>query len=187
MNGARWHSICRAGWTCQKLGAALWLFACGACGPRPPALQNPGASSVNIATAARAQQPVPTTSAHWEGMAALSGMQTAGPAFSSRGHFVDGRPATVLVNAAAAAPYLARHPEGRFPAGAVLVERLAAGRTERGALLAMIKRAPGSFEAGGDWEYLVAQSDGAVEDRGSLVLCARCHAEAPSDWVFGVP
>jgi hypothetical protein len=118
-------------------------------------------------------------------MAALAGMHTAGPTFVSRGHFVDARPATVLVNAAAAGPYAARHPQGRFPVGAMLVEKLTGQRADQGALFAMIKREPGTFEAGGDWEYVAAQPDGAVEDRGSLAICARCHAEAPSDWVFG--
>lgn len=49
----------------------------------------------------------------------------------------------------------------------------------------MVKRAPGYNPSGGDWEYLVVAPDGRVEDRGQVALCARCHAEAPHDFLFG--
>jgi hypothetical protein len=49
----------------------------------------------------------------------------------------------------------------------------------------MIKRAPGYDPPGGDWEFIVVSPDGHVEDRGPLPLCARCHAEAPRDHLFG--
>jgi len=39
----------------------------------------------------------------------------------------------------------------------------------------------------GRWEYLVAAPDGTIEARGALPLCARCHADAPADSLFGVP
>ena len=49
----------------------------------------------------------------------------------------------------------------------------------------MTKRAAGYDPGGGDWEYLVVVGSGHVEERGKLALCARCHAEAPHDRLFG--
>ena len=51
----------------------------------------------------------------------------------------------------------------------------------------MAKRPPGSDTAAGDWEYAVVTPTGDVETRGSLAPCVRCHAEAPSDRLFGPP
>jgi cytochrome c553 len=48
----------------------------------------------------------------------------------------------------------------------------------------MEKKAEGYFPAGGDWEYIVVARDGRIEARGQLATCARCHAEAPVDFVF---
>ncbi len=69
--------------------------------------------------------------------------------------------------------------------GTVLVE----GHTqvERGTqlgLFAMEKREDGYFLEGGNWEYVVVGREGMVEARGRLEMCARCHAEAPVDFVF---
>jgi hypothetical protein len=52
---------------------------------------------------------------------------------------------------------------------------------EPGSVFAMTKLAAGG------WEYVVVAPDGTVEDRGALPLCARCHADAPADSLFGVP
>jgi hypothetical protein len=35
-----------------------------------------------------------------------------------------------------------------------------------------------------DWEFLVLDSAGVIQEQGELPLCQRCHAEAP-DSVFG--
>jgi hypothetical protein len=40
-------------------------------------------------------------------------------------------------------------------------------------------------DADGSWEFLVATPEGALLP--SSPLCRRCHAEAPSDYVFGLP
>ncbi len=82
--------------------------------------------------------------------------------------------------------YPLRGPAGVAVAGTTLVERLfGAERADPVAYFVMIKQAPGYDPAGGDWEYLVVTPDGHVEDRGKLPLCARCHAEAPRDRLFG--
>jgi len=78
-------------------------------------------------------------------------------------------------------------PRSALAPGATLVERLfdPHGGAEPAAYFVMVKRAPGYDPAGGDWEYLVLGAAGRVEDRGKLPLCARCHAEAPHDRLFG--
>ena len=51
--------------------------------------------------------------------------------------------------------------------------------------------APGPVYAmhknGGAWNFLVASSEGQLEQRGDLDLCRRCHAEAVADSLFGPP
>lgn len=75
---------------------------------------------------------------------------------------------------------------GAAAPGATLVERLfPPGSTSPSAFFVMVKRPPGFDPAGGDWEYLVVTPSGQVEQRGVLPLCARCHAEAPRDRLFG--
>lgn len=92
--------------------------------------------------------------------------------------------ADVLAAAAGAYPMLG--PESRVPAGATLIERLyEPGGTKPVAYFAMVKRPTGFDAAGGDWEYLVLSATGQTEQRGALPLCARCHAEAPHDRLFG--
>jgi hypothetical protein len=82
--------------------------------------------------------------------------------------------------------YPLRGPATAAPAGAVLLERLfAVGGAQPLTYFAMIKRAPGYDPAGGDWEYMVLTPDGEIDARGRLPLCARCHAEAPHDHLFG--
>ena len=51
----------------------------------------------------------------------------------------------------------------------------------------MVKRAPGFYPEGGDWEYLIVDPNGSIERRGKLPLCARCHAESPHNFIFGGP
>jgi hypothetical protein len=91
--------------------------------------------------------------------------------------------------------------------GAALVQRLfAPGAAAPDVLFAMVRpgaAAPASPDAGLDaappgapplpaagssaidWEFLVLDPDGTVQQRGSLDACARCHAEAPHGGLFG--
>ena len=85
-----------------------------------------------------------------------------------------------------ASTYPALGPLRTITPGATLVERLfPRGAPEVAAYLAMTKRPPGYDLAGGDWEYLVLDATGRIEQRGRLPLCARCHADAPHDHLFG--
>ena len=48
----------------------------------------------------------------------------------------------------------------------------------------MVKRESGYYRSGGNWEYVVIERDGRVAARGRLEMCARCHAESETDFVF---
>lgn len=48
----------------------------------------------------------------------------------------------------------------------------------------MRRESVGYFPAGGDWQYAVFGPDGKLQKQGKLALCARCHAEAPRDFLF---
>jgi hypothetical protein len=79
------------------------------------------------------------------------------------------------------AAYRSLTPGLRLPAGTII----AAFHRNRvtgaaGSVYAMQKHPDGA------WEYVVIAPDGAIEARGTVPLCARCHAEAPADSVFGV-
>ena len=77
-----------------------------------------------------------------------------------------------------------------MPEGAVIVESLSrTGDPTRDTEThyVMRKREPGYFAEGGDWEYAVADAEGTVQARGRLKLCARCHAEAPREFLFEPP
>jgi len=72
------------------------------------------------------------------------------------------------------------------PEGTLIVERLfAPGAAAPLSFLVMVKPSAGPEPKGGDWDYLVVRPDGLVEDSGKIASCARCHAEAPYDGVFG--
>lgn len=100
-------------------------------------------------------------------------------------HFAGAHDAEVLANGNAVM-YPALGPSRTLPPGAVLIELdRPRGNDPVIAHLAMTKRAPGFDPTGGDWEYLVLDPTGNIEQRGILAACARCHAEAPHDHVFG--
>jgi hypothetical protein len=74
----------------------------------------------------------------------------------------------------------------KLPPGAIVVAaHYRTGHNEPVVFFAMIKQRSGFDPAGGDWEYLIIQPNGDIEQRGRLPLCGRCHAEAPRDSLFG--
>lgn len=98
--------------------------------------------------------------------------------------------ARVLVDRAAES--YGRRGRPAFPEGALIAEQLGPSEDGPPSLVYVMERgAPGSYPEGGDWSYGVLGADGTVQAFGKLPLCARCHAEAPSDHVFeriaGVP
>lgn len=53
-------------------------------------------------------------------------------------------------------------------------------RSQPGPIYVMEKR-------NGNWAFQVLGSDGRPTEHGPLTLCARCHAEAAADMLFGLP
>jgi hypothetical protein len=126
--------------------------------------------------------------APWERFGELATFQSMGPPFVSRGHFAGRWKVEVSANAAAADIYAKLTRSSQFPAGAVLAKKHAEKDTGApGPVFAMVKHEAGFFREGGDWEYVVTDPEGRIEDRGPLPTCARCHAEGAADWVFGLP
>lgn len=92
--------------------------------------------------------------------------------------------AEVLVNEAATG-YPELGPSRQPPVGAMFVEALyVPNRVDVATYFVMVKRAS---PTGSEWEYAVVSNTGMIERRGALTLCARCHAEAPHDHLFGRP
>lgn len=119
----------------------------------------------------------------WDLDAQLKALRPTGKRGRS-GHLTGEREADVLAGSAATYPALG--PGSRLEPGATLVERLfEPGGVTPTAYFVMVKRPPGFDPSGADWEYLVVTPGGAIEQRGPLPLCARCHAEAPNDRLFG--
>jgi len=158
------------------------LLACSPSAPAPLAVPpgaRPGASLPTAVTSA-----APTPPAPWELSAELSRMHPATSRAPSE-HLTGELDGEVFVNEAAGA-YPALGPRRELAPGATLVERhLERGSEKIAVYFAMVKRPAGYDPDGGDWEYLVVAADGQVEERGRLPLCARCHADAPHDHLFG--
>ena len=155
------------------------------CGPREPPLVNPGMSTVNRlgggpSTAAADGGPAPDPGID------LPSVRPVGKPFVSKGHFAGRWNAEVAVNETARSTYMNLGASSRFAVGSLLVKRHAAA-SGPGPIFAMAKRDPGFFPEGGDWEYVVIDATGRLEERGKLAVCARCHAEANADSIFGVP
>ena len=166
-----------------RLAVVIGLFA--GCGPREPALVNPGMSSVSP-TVERPTPKTPDASSKWEAMGEIAALAPVRGPFASRGHFAGHKKAEMRMNAVLEAVYGDLVSSSRFPIGSLLVEAHR-DASAAGPIFAMVKRDPGYFPDGGDWEYVVTDAEGWIEDRGALALCARCHAEAKADWVFSLP
>jgi hypothetical protein len=130
----------------------------------------------------------PTKAEIWEHFGRVGDLEVLG-SFPSRGHGTGRWEAELRGSQGTGAAMAALiGPTNRMPVGSVLVERHTQrqGGVDFG-LFAMQKREAGYFPAGGDWEFVVVGRDGRVEARGKLESCARCHAEAPVDFVFAPP
>ncbi|MEP7123297.1 MAG: hypothetical protein ABJE95_20390 [Byssovorax sp.] len=173
------------------MAAATLLTASAACTPTPPPIAL-GATADHAPRGIPPQASPPTESSPsaepppppWDLVAQLRRLHPASPRTPSE-HLNGQLDGEILADEGAAA-YPALGPLRPIPAGATLVERLyPRGAADVAATFAMVKRAPGYDPAGGDWEYLVVDGAGHLEQRGRLPLCARCHADAPHDHLFG--
>ncbi len=106
----------------------------------------------------------------------------------SHGHNPDRWMSTVRANPIAAPDYQHLHAGVVMSTGSILVEEHQTLSGDLGPVYAMVKRPPGFDASGNDWEYLVMDQQGRIQSRGSarsMSLCARCHAEAMTDHLFG--
>lgn len=98
-------------------------------------------------------------------------------------HPLGDRAATVRADATATG--YGKPGRNAMPVGAMVVEELATEPDGPPLLYyVMEKQAAGFYAEGGDWSYSVVSSDGMFRATGKLTLCARCHAEAPHDFLF---
>ena len=118
----------------------------------------------------------------------LHSVRPIGKSFLSRGHFAGQWTAEVSLNETARDAYANLAASTKFAVGSLLVKRHASTKDAGPATtFAMVKRDPGFFPHGGDWEYVVLDASERLEERGKIAACARCHAEGNADWVFGLP
>jgi hypothetical protein len=158
--------------------AASATFGCGpAQTPSPtPANTEPPANSAR-AHAAEARPQIRWT--RFDEVKAWSPVSTR--PFTSRGHGAGRYTVEVVVDAESRALYAALLPGTTLPDGSVLVALHHDPKLGRPGPIYVMEK------IGGAWEFLVVTADGKLERRGELELCRRCHAEAVSDHVFGLP
>lgn len=178
VHGGRRRAICLA-----TLGFAIGGAA--ACAKRVE-LGDVGTSHVAPEAPSGARSPKPEASGPWEHTRELAGLVAIDSrAIPSIGHHPPSWTGQVRVSPGAASLYRDPPPGSAYAEGTILTESHA---TLEGAALptyAMVKRESGFDGPGGDWEYLVLESDGSIVSRGVLQTCARCHADAPGDHAFG--
>lgn len=168
-----WHALA---------AAAGWLLAACSSG----AAWRPGTSEQPHVLTERQRTPSQASADPWAPMASVSSFPTADDRrLPSSGHNPPYWSGEVRVNPVLWATYPRLEPEKPAPEGAIALEfhHDLAGNAQQ--IYAMEKRAAGFDPGGGDWEYLVINPQGLVETRGILPFCARCHAEAPHDHLFG--
>lgn len=156
------------------------------CSPPEPLPLNPGRSQ----RLAGGPTTAPTASAapamKWERWEEMSRWRVAVPRAPSQ-HLAADREAETLVNDAALA-YPNIGPTQSVEPGAILMQRIFSPGGEIPELFfAMVRRAaPSSGDtSAASWDYVVITRDGLVAERGDVEVCARCHAEAPHNGLFG--
>ena len=113
----------------------------------------------------------------WEGYSEVLRSPALTPTpFISRGHQPE-QPVDLRVNDVARGSYAALVTDTVFPNGSLLAEL---SHTASGNGYVMRKSA-------GVWSYFELDAQGTVLASGTPPLCVGCHAQAPSDSVFGLP
>lgn len=156
-----------------RFAIGLWLWLWLGCSkapvpPAPPKSQPKPVAEKPIEHYERFEESMswPTSSEDW---------------FISEGHYAGTSEALVHVSPDAMPRYLSHTRGSSFEPGTtiVMLHRKRSNRTP-GPVHVMVRGQR-------DWDYLVLDAQGAVEQRGQLPLCQRCHSEAVSDSVFGAP
>jgi len=164
--------------------ATTGLFA--ACAPRGGDLGMPGVSDRTPDPAESRPAASGPSGEPWEHAAALASFPVIDDRkLPSRGHNPPYWSGMVRVSPSLDVAYRNLGPDTAITVGAIAVEQHQLSDGNPGPVFVMIKRDPGFDPRGGDWEYLVLDAAGKVESRGVQPLCARCHADAPYDHLFG--
>lgn len=159
--------------------AALALTACG---PRTDSL----GPMTGRTHGPRADAPVPTAApsstapTRWARWPDLPSYRLALPRSPSQ-HFAADHDAETLASPSASA-YPDLGPASSLPEGAVLVQKLYPTGATTPEVLFVMEKGPA-----GAWSFKVLDPAGIITDQGALDSCARCHAEAPHDSLFGRP
>ena len=101
--------------------------------------------------------------------------------FLSKGHYGGTSEGLVRVSPAALAAYRQLTLGAKLEAGTTLVMLHRSRATGKPGPIHVMRRDEQR------WEYWLLQPTGAIDTHGELPLCARCHADAPADSVFGPP
>jgi len=96
--------------------------------------------------------------------------------FTTRGH-LPAASVDVRANDTARAHYISLVADTVFPDGAMLAE-LSRNAADNGYVMR---------KDAGVWSYFELDAGGTVLASGALPLCVGCHAQAPSDHIFGLP
>jgi hypothetical protein len=171
--------------TDRRATLAVVLVAAAACSPASDALTpSPGRSSRPPGGPTAAPSTGPEAPVRWERWGELASWRVAIERSPSQHLAVDHEADTLTNEAAAAYPGLG--PARRLGVGAVLAQRLyAPGAAAPDVVFVMERRVMTDETNGAGWEYLMLDSQGFITERGALESCARCHAEAPHDGLFG--
>ncbi len=148
----------------------------------------PGLSDAPMLTPSTNASAKGPAAGRWEHFNELGSMRLLAPTFPSRGHGTGELNAELRANDTAAAAIENLQPGRQMPAGSLLVLlHTQRGTSNADEAFVMEKRSAGYWPGNGDWDYAVADARGVLQSRGKLELCARCHAEAPADFVFKLP
>jgi hypothetical protein len=162
----------------STLLAALGTCACAA-QPSPGSPARPGQQG-KPAGGDTDEHPSPTR--HWARMGEVRAWTplTDGP-FVSLGHPPGNQLARIHVSPEARETYQNLQPGTTLPVGAIVAELQQDAATGQPGLGYVMTK-----QEGGRWEFMLVKSDGEILEQGEVPPCARCHAEAVADSLFGV-
>ncbi|MEZ4311320.1 MAG: hypothetical protein R3F14_25030 [Polyangiaceae bacterium] len=164
------------------------LVACGP--PTEPVGPHPGKSTRPAGGPTVAPPPTALPPARWARWDELASWRVAIPRAPSQ-HLAADHDAETLASPEAPA-YPPRGPARAPGPGAALVQRLYAPEGTTPELYFVMSRpsvapaAPAASSAPAPaWDFAILDAAGFVTEVGSIPACARCHAEAPHDGLFG--
>jgi hypothetical protein len=159
--------------------AALAVCACATRSP-PSNDTAPRRAGGSAESDAKSRSSVPT---RWDRIAEVRQWPPVNETpFVSLGHPPGNQSARVHASPEARDLYQGLLPETTLPVGAVVAE-LQQDPTTRQPGLAYVMTKLGRNR----WEFMLVKADGRILERGDVPFCARCHAEAVADSLFGVP